>query len=85
MTPGFTLDQLSAALDDQSMQTVISLILWIVLFAIAAYGLYWVCTKFGLPQPVFWLCGALLLIIILLFMAHEIGAPLSFPNVPPPR
>ena len=48
------------------------------LFAIVAYGLYWVCTKFGLPQPVLWLCGAILLIILLLFVARQIGSPMHF-------
>ena len=56
------------------IDSVISLIVWIVIFCIAAYGMYWICMKFGLPQPVLWLCGALLLIIILLFLGHQIGA-----------
>lgn len=37
------------------------------------YGLYWVCVKFQLPQPVMWICGAILLIIILLFVSRELG------------
>lgn len=54
---------------------LIALIIWIVIFAIAAYGLYWVCQKFAMPQPVLWLCGALLLIVILLFLARQTGIP----------
>lgn len=68
----------SKVLSAPGMDTLISLIIWIVIFAIAAYGLYWVCTKFGLPAPVLWLCGALLLIIILVFLAKQIGVPGSF-------
>jgi hypothetical protein len=52
---------------------LIQLLIYIVIFAIVAYGLYWVCTKFGLPQPVLWICGALLLIVILLFLSHQLG------------
>lgn len=55
------------------MQQLIQLIIYIVVFAIAAYGLYWICVKFSLPQPVLWICGAILLIIILLFLAGQIG------------
>lgn len=55
------------------MQVLISLLIWIVLFAIVAYGLYWVCTKFGLPQPILWICGAILLIFILIFVAGQLG------------
>ena len=55
------------------MQLLISLLVWIVIFAIVAYGLYWVCTKFGLPQPILWICGAILLIFILVFLAGQLG------------
>jgi hypothetical protein len=64
------------------MGTIITLIIWIVVFAIAAYGLHWVCTNFALPQPVLWLCGALLLIVILLFLVRQTGISL---NLPPPK
>ncbi len=47
------------------METIISLIIAIIVFCIVAYGLKWVCTNFGLPQPILWICGALLLIILL--------------------
>ncbi len=55
------------------MDQLIQLIIYVVIFAIAGYGLYWVCTKFGLPQPVLWICGAILLIIILLFISRMLG------------
>lgn len=57
------------------MDQLITLLIYIVIFAIFAYGLYWVCVKFSLPQPVMWICGALLLIIILYFLARQLGAP----------
>jgi hypothetical protein len=52
---------------------LISLVIYIVIFAIVAYGLYWVCTKFQLPQPVMWICGGLLIIVLLLFLAQQLG------------
>ena len=55
------------------MDQLIQLLIYIVIFAVVGYGLWWVCTKFGLPQPVLWICGAILLIIILLFIARELG------------
>ena len=55
------------------MDQLIQLLIYIVIFAVVGYGLWWVCTKFSLPQPVLWICGAILLIIILLFIARELG------------
>ena len=57
------------------METVIALLIYVVLFAIVAYGLWWVCTQFGLPQPVLWLCGVVLLIILLLAISGVAGGP----------
>ena len=55
------------------MEQLIQLIVYIVIFAVVGYGLWWVCTKFALPQPVLWICGAILLIIILLFLSRQLG------------
>lgn len=55
------------------MEPLIQLIIYIVMFAVAGYGLWWVCIKFALPEPVLWICGALLLIVILMFISREIG------------
>lgn len=63
------------------MEQLIQLIV-IVIFAVVGYGLtWWVCTKFALPQPVLWICGAILLIIILLFLSRQlgVGAGLAWP------
>ncbi len=60
------------------MEQAIWLIIYIMLFAIAAYGLHWVCTTFGLPQPVLWICGVLLLIVILVFINGQLNGGGSF-------
>lgn len=57
------------------MEPLIMLIVWIVVFAIAAYGIFWACQSFQMPKPVLWVCGALLIIVILLFLASR--APLQ--------
>lgn len=54
---------------------IISIIVAIMVFAIAAYGLYWVCQKFELPKPVLWICGALLIIVILLYLSGQVHLP----------
>ncbi len=59
------------------MEQVIQLIIWIVVFCIVAYGMVWVCERFQLPKPVLWLCGALLLILLLLFIAGQLGGPVT--------
>lgn len=55
------------------MEQLIQLIIYIVIFAVVGYGLWWVCQKFALPQPVVWICGAILLIVILLFVSRQLG------------
>lgn len=60
------------------MDALITLIIYVVLFAAVAYGCWWVCTHFGLPAPVLWIVGAILLILILLFVVRQIG-PVSLP------
>jgi hypothetical protein len=62
-------------------QSLIVLLIDIVIFCVFAYGLYWVCTKFfaNFP-PALWICGALLLIVLLLFISGQVGGgPILFP------
>jgi hypothetical protein len=54
-------------------EQLIGFLVVLVIFAIIALGLYFVCKKFELPQPVLWLCGVILLIIILIYAAHTFG------------
>lgn len=60
-----------------TMDQLIQILIYVVLFAIAAYGLWWVCEKFTLPQPILWICGAILVIVILFFVARQLGAPVN--------
>jgi hypothetical protein len=55
------------------MDALIQLIIYIVIFAAVAYGLWVICVKFGVPQPITWIVGAILLIILLLFVSHQLG------------
>lgn len=54
------------------MDQLIHLVVVVLVFAVVAYGIHWVCTRFGLPQPVLWICGAILLIFILLFLGAQV-------------
>ena len=59
-------------------QTLISLLIVAIIFAVIAYAMYWVCTHFfpGFP-PALWICGAILLIVLLLYVSGQMGsAPL---------
>jgi hypothetical protein len=55
------------------MNQLIQLIIYIIIFAVVAYGLWWICAKFQLPQPVMWIVGAILLIILLIFISNQLG------------
>jgi hypothetical protein len=62
-------------------ETLIVLLIDILIFAIVAYALYWVCTHFfpNFP-PALWICGGILLILLLLFVSGQIGGgPVLFP------
>lgn len=55
------------------MDQLIMLIVYIILFAIVAYGLNYVCVMYNLPQPIRWIVGGVLLIVLLLFLSHQLG------------
>ena len=55
------------------MNELISLLIIVLIFAVAAYGLWWVLTKFGAPQPAFWIVGVILIIFILYFLVGQFG------------
>jgi hypothetical protein len=55
------------------MDQLIMLIVYIILFAIVAYGLNYVCVMYNLPQPIRWIVGGILLIAILLFLSRQVG------------
>jgi len=62
-------------------QSLIVLLIYAIIFAVVAYGLYWICTHFfpGFP-PALWICGAILVIVLLLFVAGQIGGPVLVPH-----
>lgn len=61
------------------MAQIIHLLIYIAVFAVIAYGMHWVCTRFSLPQPVLWICGVILLIMLLLFLANQLGISTTAP------
>lgn len=61
---------------------LISLLIYLIIFAIGAYVVYWLCIKFAFPQPVLWICGAVLLILLLLFLASQFGLNTGSLNLP---
>jgi formate-dependent nitrite reductase membrane component NrfD len=58
---------------DQLIHFVIVFVIAAAAFAIVAYALYWTCERFKLPTPAYWVCGAFLIIIALLFLASQLG------------
>lgn len=55
------------------MEQLVSLLIVVLIFSVAAYGLWWVLTKFGAPQPAFWIVGVILIIFILYFLMGQFG------------
>ncbi len=50
------------------MDPAINLIIWVLIFTAAGWGMYTTCIKFKLPDPVLWICGGILLIAVLVFL-----------------
>jgi hypothetical protein len=57
------------------MDQLIQLLIWVLIFGIAGYGLWWGCAKFAMPQPVLWICGGIWLIVLLMALSGQISMP----------
>ena len=55
------------------MNTLIQLFIFGIIFCAVATGIWWLCVKFGAPQPVQWIAGAVLILILLIFLAQQVG------------
>jgi Kef-type K+ transport system membrane component KefB len=55
------------------MEQAISLVITLGIFALVVWGISWVCARFGMPPPVLWICGGLVLIIMLYYLAHLVS------------
>ncbi len=55
------------------MEPIIQLVIYLLIFAVLGWIAYWICTKF-FPEfpPARWICGAVLLIIFLLFVSQQL-------------
>ena len=56
-------------------ESLIALLIAAIIFCVIAYAMWWVCSHF-FPQfpPAMWICGAILLIILLLWVSGQFGA-----------
>lgn len=52
---------------------ITALLIWIIVFAMLAYVINWVCVRFDVPRPIFWLIGLILLLILLNRIAEISG------------
>lgn len=55
------------------MDQLLGLLITVLVFSLIGYGVWWVCVKFGMPAPVMWICGAILLVFLLYFAAGQMG------------
>jgi hypothetical protein len=62
-----------------------NLIVSIVIFAILACGIYYVCRYFELPKPVLWVSGVILLLVLLYYTARVFGGGGGVPTFLPLR
>lgn len=61
---------------------LVMLLICIIVFAVAAYALLWVCDNFFKEfPPARWICGAVLLIVLILAITGQFGStPFHFPH-----
>ncbi len=64
------------------MHPLIQLLIYAAVFALVAYGLYMICTKFlAAFPPALWICGIFLLVVLLLVISGQIDGPFGlFPT-----
>ncbi len=56
------------------MQLLITVLIGIVVFAILAFGMKWICdTFFPAFRPAYWICGVVLLIVLLIAVSSLFG------------
>ncbi len=60
------------------MDLLITLLCYIIAFAVIAFGLLWICNRF-FPEfpPARWICGGVLLIVLLIAIAHQFPGGIS--------
>jgi hypothetical protein len=49
----------------------------ILIFGVAVYGVWWVCVRFQMPRVVFWVVGAILLLLLLTWISTRLGLKLA--------
>ena len=55
------------------MNSMITLLIFAVIFAAVAVGIHWIAVKYGAPQPIVWIVGAILIIFLLIFLLQQLG------------
>ena len=55
-------------------ESLIALLIAAIVFCVIAYAMYWICAHF-FPhfEPALWICGAILLILLILFVSGQFG------------
>ncbi len=51
------------------MDLLITLVIYVIIFASVAWTGFWIIGRGGLPQPVTWLWSGFLLVLLLIFVA----------------
>ena len=52
---------------------LIELAVFVFLFACAVFGLYWVLDRSKAPQFAYWICGFIVVVILLVFLVQASG------------
>jgi predicted membrane-bound dolichyl-phosphate-mannose-protein mannosyltransferase len=55
------------------MDPLLQALVYVIIVAVAACGLYFLCIKFKMPDPVFWLVGAILILFVLAILLDKTG------------
>ena len=55
------------------MTTLFDLFIAAIIAGLICYGVWWICIHFQMPRVVFWVVGAVLLLILLDYAAHVLG------------
>lgn len=54
------------------LSQLIVVLIYALVFGLLAYGAWWICVKFGFPKFVFWIVGAILLLVLLVVALQHV-------------
>lgn len=57
------------------MAPLVNLLVWLLIFACAAWAAYYILDRSKMPTPAYWIVGGVFLVVLLLFLTGQVHPP----------